>query len=113
MVACMAALLVLGQREMASGWGNKGSLRLGCLGSYRVEFGLDPVQFCLELQPNHIDEIEHLKGIEELEIEKGVNQTGTLQRPRDTRWSSHYKSICSMLKMYSATCTIVTNIATE
>ncbi|GMI75703.1 hypothetical protein like AT1G19260 [Hibiscus trionum] len=66
-----------------------------------------------ELQANYITEIEHLKEIGELEMGKGVNQVGTLQRPRDTRWSSHYKSICSMLRMYSATRIVVTDIATQ
>nr|KJB80131.1 hypothetical protein B456_013G082100 [Gossypium raimondii] len=41
---------------------------------------------------------------------KGINQIGTLQRPGETRWSSHLNSVTSLLKMYNATSTIVENL---
>jgi hypothetical protein len=33
---------------------------------------------------------------------KGANQIGTLQGPGDTRWSSHFYSICSSIRMFHA-----------
>uniref|UniRef100_A0A803KWZ5 HAT C-terminal dimerisation domain-containing protein n=1 Tax=Chenopodium quinoa TaxID=63459 RepID=A0A803KWZ5_CHEQI len=66
-----------------------------------------------ELQATQLAEIEHLVEIEGLETGKGLNQIGTLQRPGDTRWSSHYKSISSLLRMYCATRLVLANIASE
>jgi hypothetical protein len=43
--------------------------------------------------------IEHLVDIGEIETGKGVNQIGGLQRPGDSRWSSHFKSICNLIKI--------------
>ncbi|TYI36023.1 hypothetical protein ES332_A03G114400v1 [Gossypium tomentosum] len=39
-----------------------------------------------------------------------MNQIGTLQRPGETRWSSHLNSVTSLLKMYNATSTILENL---
>ncbi|TYI13908.1 hypothetical protein ES332_A08G090900v1 [Gossypium tomentosum] len=39
-----------------------------------------------------------------------MNQIGTLQRPGETRWSSHLNSVTSLLKMYSATSIILENL---
>ncbi|XP_027171927.1 uncharacterized protein LOC113771550 [Coffea eugenioides] len=47
----------------------------------------------------------------ELEIGRGLNQIGTLKRARDTRWGSHLDSISSLLKMFNATCVVLSNIA--
>ncbi|KAL6621327.1 hypothetical protein ACP70R_033759 [Stipagrostis hirtigluma subsp. patula] len=38
---------------------------------------------------------------------------GSLQRPGDTRWSSHYKSILSLKKMFAATISVLRNIAND
>ncbi|XP_060972576.1 uncharacterized protein LOC115696806 [Cannabis sativa] len=54
--------------------------------------------------------IAHLLEIDELESGKGLNQIGSLQRAGDTRWSSHLKSISSLIKMFSATCEVLLNI---
>ncbi|XP_021730794.1 uncharacterized protein LOC110697724 [Chenopodium quinoa] len=66
-----------------------------------------------ELQASQIAELENLIEIEEVETGKGLNQIGTLQRPGDTRWSSNYKSIYSLLKMYNATRSILVKIAID
>ena len=50
--------------------------------------------------------IAYLIDIEELEIEKGLNQMITLQRPGDTRWGSHYKSVSNLIKLFSPTCEV-------
>ncbi|QHO38993.1 Zinc finger MYM-type protein [Arachis hypogaea] len=46
----------------------------------------------------------------ELETGKGANQISTLQRVGDTRWSSHFNSICSLVKMFTATNIVLNNI---
>ncbi|XP_044348017.1 zinc finger MYM-type protein 1 [Triticum aestivum] len=65
-----------------------------------------------ELQVNQVTEMEHLIELSELETRSGANQVGTLQRPCDTRWSSHYASICSLLKLYKPTFLVLKSIAT-
>ncbi|KAL8126637.1 hypothetical protein AgCh_013768 [Apium graveolens] len=66
-----------------------------------------------ELQANQIAEIEHLKEIEEIQTGKGLNQIGTLQRPGDTRWSSHFTAICSLIRMYGATHSVLIDVAAQ
>jgi len=56
--------------------------------------------------------IEHFD-ISENETGKGVNQVGGLQRLGDSRWSSHFKLICSLIKMYGATCLVFENIVLD
>ena len=41
---------------------------------------------------------------------RGANQFGTLQRAGDTRWGSHFQSICSLIKMFDATCKVMNTI---
>jgi hypothetical protein len=48
----------------------------------------------------------------ELDTGRGANQIGSLQRPGDSRWSSHYKSILSM-KMFSAKISVLRIIAND
>ncbi|GJN08206.1 hypothetical protein PR202_ga26101 [Eleusine coracana subsp. coracana] len=50
-----------------------------------------------------VAEIGQLIELDELETESGANQIGTLRRPGDTRGSSHYDSVCSLLKRYKPT----------
>ncbi|GAV92619.1 LOW QUALITY PROTEIN: Dimer_Tnp_hAT domain-containing protein, partial [Cephalotus follicularis] len=47
--------------------------------------------------------IERLIIIDELDTGSGVNQIGTLQRAGDTRWSSHFRSVSSLLRLYNPT----------
>ncbi|XP_042414073.1 uncharacterized protein LOC122002799 [Zingiber officinale] len=63
-----------------------------------------------QLKVTHASNIAHLLNINELESGKGLNQIGSLQRAGDTRWSSHLKSISSLIKMLSATCEVLLNI---
>ncbi|GAV87765.1 LOW QUALITY PROTEIN: Dimer_Tnp_hAT domain-containing protein, partial [Cephalotus follicularis] len=49
-------------------------------------------------------EIERLISIDELDIGSGVNQIGTLQWAGDTRWSSHFRLVSSLLRLYNPTC---------
>ena len=57
--------------------------------------------------------MEHLIELGELETGSGANQVGTLQRPCDTRWSSHYASVCSLVKLYKPTFLVLKSIATS
>ena len=65
-----------------------------------------------DLNANQVAEIEHLIELNELETGSGANQIGTLQRPGDTRWSSHFDSICSLLRLYKPTFLVLKDIAT-
>jgi hypothetical protein len=51
--------------------------------------------------------------LEELDTRRGANQIGTLQKPGDTRWSSHYKSIYSLARMFSATVLVLQSLAND
>ncbi|XP_019190782.1 PREDICTED: uncharacterized protein LOC109185256 [Ipomoea nil] len=66
-----------------------------------------------QLKVAHASNIAHLLSIDELESGRGLNQIGSLQRPGDTRWSSHLKSISSLMRMYSATCEVLLNIVED
>jgi hypothetical protein len=57
--------------------------------------------------------MERLIELGDLEIASGANQVGTLRRSGDTRWNSHYDSICSLLRAYKATYLVLKDIATS
>jgi hypothetical protein len=46
-------------------------------------------------------------------MSKEVNQVGGLQRLENSKWSSHFKSICNLIKIYGATCSIFENIVLD
>ena len=50
---------------------------------------------------------------DEIKTGKGAYQIGTLQRPGDTRWSSHFNSICGLLHMYNATALVLEDLVVE
>ncbi|KAL4557935.1 hypothetical protein LXL04_036130 [Taraxacum kok-saghyz] len=66
-----------------------------------------------QLRDAQAEENEYLISIDELETGKGLNQLGTLQRAGDTRWSSHLKSVSSLIKMFSPTCQVLLKIIEE
>ena len=66
-----------------------------------------------ELLANQAAEITREIELGELDTGRGANQMGSLQRPGDTRWSSHYKSIQSLKKMFGATISVLRNIAND
>ncbi|CAN1244929.1 Zinc finger MYM-type protein 1 [Linum grandiflorum] len=55
-------------------------------------------------------EIASKISLDELDTGKGANQIGTLQRTCDTRWSSHLKSMCSLIRLYGPTLEVLENI---
>ncbi|KAI3510901.1 hypothetical protein L1887_18039 [Cichorium endivia] len=66
-----------------------------------------------QLRDAQAENIAYLISIDELETGKGLNQIGTLQRAGDTRWSSHLKSILSLINMFSPTCEVLLKIIEE
>jgi len=66
-----------------------------------------------ELQAIELDGITLLLEMGELETDKGKNQIGTLKRVGDTRWSSHFYSICSMMKIYNSSCLVLQKIIVD
>ena len=66
-----------------------------------------------QLEASQLIEITRLIEIGELDTGRGSNQIGTLQRPGDTRWSSHFKSVCSLIRLYGPTCSVLSGIAVE
>ncbi|KDO39165.1 hypothetical protein CISIN_1g0403351mg, partial [Citrus sinensis] len=63
-----------------------------------------------ELKCAQAADIEYMISIDELESGRGLNQVGTLPRPGDTRWSSHFRLVSNLIKMFSATCPVLLNI---
>jgi len=66
-----------------------------------------------QLQAAFENEIIHLVENGEIATGRGANQVGTLQRSGDTRWSSHFNSICSLLRMYNATISVLADYAVK
>ena len=54
------------------------------------------------LQYAQTELVENMITSNEIKTRRGVNQIGTLQRARETRWRSYFQSICSLIKMIDA-----------
>ncbi|XP_073061674.1 uncharacterized protein [Primulina eburnea] len=63
-----------------------------------------------ELKEAHAYDIAYLISINELETGRGLNQISNLQQAADMRWSSHFRSLSSLIKMFSATCTLLLEV---
>ncbi|XP_024634611.2 uncharacterized protein [Medicago truncatula] len=66
-----------------------------------------------ELQAAQSKEIKNLLETGEIVTGKGKNQIGIVKRAGDTRWGSHFNSICSLISMYEAACTVLKIIAKD
>ena len=66
-----------------------------------------------ELQYAQGEQIENMIAFNEIETGRGANQIGTLQRAGGTRWGSHFQYICSLIKMFDATCKVINTISEE
>jgi hypothetical protein len=66
-----------------------------------------------QLLAKQAEDIEREIELGELDTGKGANQIGSVQRPGDTRWSSHFKSIQSLHKMFGATVAILQSVSTD
>ena len=49
----------------------------------------------------NLKEMSKALGCGQLQTRTGLNQEQSIQRPKDTRWSSHYKSLKSIADMFS------------
>ena len=63
-----------------------------------------------QLKVVNTNEIAHFIDLGELEIGSGLNQIGILQRPIETHWSSHFRSVSSSLRMFTLIVEILKNI---
>ena len=63
-----------------------------------------------QLKVVNTNEIVRLIDLEELETRSGLNQIGTLQQLVETRWSSHFRAVFSLLRMFTPTCKVLLNI---
>ncbi|KAL6556405.1 hypothetical protein OROGR_005693 [Orobanche gracilis] len=66
-----------------------------------------------QLRDAQVEHIAYLISVDELETGSGLNQIGTLQRAGDTRWSSHLRSVSSLIKMFRPTCEVLLKIVEE
>ena len=63
-----------------------------------------------QLKTAQASDIAHMIALDELESGSWLNQIGTLLRARDSSWSSHSKSISSLMKMFNPTYAVLINI---
>ncbi|XP_026389839.1 zinc finger MYM-type protein 1-like [Papaver somniferum] len=59
------------------------------------------------------DDINQRLANGDLETGRGANQIGTFPRATDTRWSSHYGSVCSLIDKFDAAYTTIEDISTS
>ncbi|XP_030974350.1 uncharacterized protein LOC115994366 [Quercus lobata] len=63
-----------------------------------------------QLKVVNANEIARLIDLKELKTRNGLNQIGTLQRPVETCWSSHFRPVSSLLRMFTSTVEVLLNI---
>jgi hypothetical protein len=66
-----------------------------------------------ELLDNQAIEIAKEIELGELDTGRGLNQIGSLQRAGDTRWSSHYKSVKSFLRLFGPSVLVLRGVAND
>ncbi|CAN0875243.1 Zinc finger MYM-type protein 1 [Linum grandiflorum] len=64
-----------------------------------------------ELLEAHKRDTEQMVECGELETGRGANQNTTLQRAGATRWSSHFFSVESLIKMFAAVCEVLMEVS--
>ncbi|KAL4602821.1 hypothetical protein ACB092_10G081900 [Castanea dentata] len=110
-----------GASDMRGEWNGLQDLFLKeCLYAYYVHCMAHRLQVALVTASREVKVVhqlfDHLTNIINIVVgyseHNGANQIGTLQQAGDTRWGSHFQSICSLIKMFDATCKImgITNI---
>ncbi|XP_061352733.1 uncharacterized protein LOC133297583 [Gastrolobium bilobum] len=74
-------------------------------------------QMALNIRGQGYDGASNMRGewnaIGELETDTGSNQVGTSKRASDTRWDSHFYSICSLQRRYNESCSVLEIIRNE
>jgi hypothetical protein len=66
-----------------------------------------------ELLDNRAIEIAKEIELGDLDTGRGLNQIGSLQRAGDTRWSSHYKSVKSFLRLFGPSVLVLRGVAND
>ena len=66
-----------------------------------------------ELQAAQAAKITYMLTVDEIETGKGANQIETLKRASDTRWGSHFGSMCGFTTLFDSTCLVLENIKKE
>ncbi|XP_065618522.1 uncharacterized protein LOC136062845 [Quercus suber] len=69
--------------------------------------------YCLDIQNIRGQGYDGASNMRDLETGKGLNQMVTLQRPGDTHWGSHYKSVSNLIKLFSPICEVLLKIMDE
>ncbi|XP_059451085.1 uncharacterized protein LOC132181870 [Corylus avellana] len=72
--------------------------------------GYDGASNMRELRVGQAAKNAYMIEIDEIEIEKGLNQIRTLQWARDTRWSSHLRSVSNLIKIFSLVCEVIVKL---
>ena len=62
---------------------------------------------------NQVAEIQNLIELNELETGSGANQIGALQRPAETRWSSHFTSVRGLLRLSKTAFLVLKEVASN
>jgi hypothetical protein len=60
-----------------------------------------------ELWITQAAENAYMVTIDEMESGRRLNHISTLQRPGDTHWSSHLRSVSNLIKIYSPACEVI------
>ncbi|QHO41430.1 uncharacterized protein [Arachis hypogaea] len=102
-----------GASNMCGEWNGLQALFLkDCLFAYYIHclthrLQLAFVSVAKELRVTQVNNVANLIADDQLMTGSGLNQIGTLQRARDTRWGSHLNSVRSLLCMFDATCEVL------
>ncbi|KAJ3696949.1 hypothetical protein LUZ61_000654 [Rhynchospora tenuis] len=80
---------------------------------YIINFISESAECKDELLAKQAEEISREVDLGELDTRKGANQIGALQRFEYIKWSSHYKSIRSLAKMFGATVSVLRFVASD
>ena len=51
--------------------------------------------------------------MDELETGTGLNQIGTQQQAGDSRWGSHFHSVCNVIRLVGPACSVLQTIVDE
>ncbi|XP_078178591.1 uncharacterized protein LOC144572793 [Carex rostrata] len=66
-----------------------------------------------QLREKQLEKIVEALSNDEIVTGKGLNQEMSLARPCDTRWSSHYKTLNSLIILFSATIDVIEEVELE
>nr|XP_016485075.1 PREDICTED: zinc finger MYM-type protein 1-like [Nicotiana tabacum] len=65
------------------------------------------------LREDQAKQLEELQVLGEVHTGSGLNQELGLQRPGDTRWGSHFKTVCNFIALFSSIINVLEFLASE